>query len=46
VCLTTVQAPWLEVARTAISLLIRLIDGEEVAPETRLPVELILGNTT
>ncbi len=43
--LTTMHAPWIGVARAAISLLVRLIDGETVAPETRLPVEFIAGST-
>ena len=43
--LTTIRAPWVEVARTAISVLVRLIDGEEIPPETRLPVEFIPGDT-
>ena len=43
--LTTVRAPWMEVARAAIPLLVRLIDGEEIPPETRLPVEFVPGDT-
>lgn len=43
--LTTMQAPWSEVARAAIPLLVRLIDGEEIAPETRLPVKFVAGDT-
>ncbi len=45
-CLTTIQAPWMEVARAAIPLLVRLIDGEVIPPETRLPVRLMPGGTT
>ncbi len=44
--LTTVRAPWLQVARTAVDLLVRRIDGEALPAETILPVEFILGDTT
>ena len=44
--LTTVRAPWLQVARTAVDLLMRRIEGESLPAETVLPVELILGDTT
>jgi LacI family transcriptional regulator/LacI family purine nucleotide synthesis repressor len=44
--LTTVRAPWREVARTAIALLSARIEGQEVARETVLPVKLITGGTT
>ena len=44
--LTTVRAPWLQVARTAVDLLMRRIEGEALPAETALPVELILGDTT
>jgi len=43
--LTTVRAPWAEVARTAVELLIAQIQGEAVLQETELPVELICGDT-
>jgi DNA-binding LacI/PurR family transcriptional regulator len=43
--LTTIHAPWTEVARAAIPLLVRLIDGEAIAPETRLPVTFVPGDT-
>ena len=43
--LTTMRAPWIEVARAAIPLLVRLIDGEETPTETRLPVEFVAGDT-
>jgi DNA-binding LacI/PurR family transcriptional regulator len=43
--LTTVRAPWAEVARTAVDLLIAQIQGEPVCQETILPVELICGDT-
>jgi len=44
--LTTVRAPWMEVARTAVDLLVRRIEGESLPAETILPVELVLGDTT
>jgi DNA-binding LacI/PurR family transcriptional regulator len=43
--LTTVRAPWAQVAQTAIKLLVAQIGGERIAQETVLPVELICGNT-
>lgn len=43
--LTTIRAPWLEVAATAVDLLIDLIDGKEVEREVMLPVELVIGDT-
>lgn len=43
--LTTVRAPWAEVARTAVELLIAQIQGEPVPEETELPVELVCGDT-
>jgi LacI family transcriptional regulator/LacI family purine nucleotide synthesis repressor len=44
--LTTVQAPWREVARTAAGILADRIEGKEVPPETTLPVTLKVGTTT
>jgi DNA-binding LacI/PurR family transcriptional regulator len=44
--LTTVRAPWGEVARTAIELIARRLNGEEIPREVILPVELIVGQTT
>jgi DNA-binding LacI/PurR family transcriptional regulator len=44
--LTTIRAPWALVAQTAVKLLVTLIGGTEVSPETILPVELIAGQTT
>lgn len=44
--LTTVRAPWAEVARTAVLYLDAILKGETVPMETVLPVELRLGNTT
>jgi DNA-binding LacI/PurR family transcriptional regulator len=43
--LTTVRAPWAEVARTAVLYLDTLLKGEPVPRETVLPVELIPGHT-
>lgn len=43
---TTVHAPWRDVARTAVSLLVDQIEGKEAPPETLLPVEFVLGDTT
>ena len=43
--LTTVRAPWAQVAQTAIKLLVAQIAGEPIAQETVLPVELVCGNT-
>jgi DNA-binding LacI/PurR family transcriptional regulator len=44
--LTTIHAPWEDVAATAVELLLDLIEGKEVAQETVLPVELVVGETT
>jgi DNA-binding LacI/PurR family transcriptional regulator len=43
--LTTVRAPWADVARTAVSRLVDLLAGQEVPLETRLPVELARAAT-
>jgi DNA-binding LacI/PurR family transcriptional regulator len=43
--LTTVRAPWAEVARRAVNLLGAQLDGEEVSKQTVLPVEWIPGDT-
>ena len=43
--LTTVRAPWAQVASTAITYLVNLLEGIEVPTETILPVELIHGDT-
>ncbi len=43
--LTTIHAPWAEVARTAVSLLVAQHDGQDVPERTVLPVELIVGDT-
>jgi DNA-binding LacI/PurR family transcriptional regulator len=44
--LTTIVAPWSDVAREAVLCLDSLIKGEPVPPETVLPVRLVRGNTT
>jgi DNA-binding LacI/PurR family transcriptional regulator len=43
--LTTVLAPWAEVARSAVRLLVAQIEGEEVPRQTVLPVEFIPGDS-
>ena len=43
--LTTIRAPWKQIACTAVDLLIRRIEGEPLPAETTLPVELVLGDT-
>ncbi len=43
--LTSVRAPWAEVARTAVELLCSRIAGKEVAKETVLPVQMLIGTT-
>jgi DNA-binding LacI/PurR family transcriptional regulator len=43
--LTTVRAPWAEVARTAVQLLITQLEGEAIPRETVLPVTLIAGDS-
>ena len=43
--LTTIRAPWSDVAQTALGLIIRRLAGETVPPETVLPVELVVGQT-
>lgn len=44
--LTTIAAPWAEVARTAVKLLVARCQGQEVPPRTVVPVQLIEGRTT
>lgn len=44
--LTTIHAPWAEVARHAVALLVARCNGEEVPLRTNLPVELVIGETT
>lgn len=43
--LTTIRAPWDEVARKAVELLIAQCNGETVPLRTYFPVELIAGET-
>jgi len=43
--LTTVCAPWAEVAAQAVHCLLALLDGEEAPQETILPVEFMVGDT-
>jgi len=43
--LTTVRAPWAEVALTAVQLLAEQIEGKEIPPETILPVEFTAGHS-
>lgn len=43
--LTTIRAPWHQAAERAIELVLDLIAGHEVPPETVLPVELLVGDT-
>jgi DNA-binding LacI/PurR family transcriptional regulator len=44
--LTTIRAPWIEVAEKSIELLVRRMAGEDIPQETVLPVELVPGDTT
>ncbi len=44
--LTTVSAPWREVTRHAVSLLVSRCNGEDVPMRTELPVEILEGDTT
>ncbi len=44
--LTTILAPWRQVAQTAVSLLIAQKEGNPPPAETMLPVEFMLGETT
>jgi DNA-binding LacI/PurR family transcriptional regulator len=44
--LTTVRAPWAEVGKTAIRLLIELVEGRSAPNLTVLPVEFVRGETT
>lgn len=43
--LATIRAPWAQVARTAVDLLVAQIDGDTVPKETVLPVEFYRGAT-
>jgi DNA-binding LacI/PurR family transcriptional regulator len=44
--LTTIRAPWPDVARTAVGLLAARCEGQDVPERTILPVELLAGDTT
>ena len=44
--LTTVAAPWAEVAKTAVRLLDDHLNGRSVPSRTQLPVRLVAGTTT
>jgi GntR family transcriptional regulator of arabinose operon len=44
--LTTIRAPWAEVARTAVDVLVRSLGGEDIPCETVLPVTFVFGDTT
>ncbi len=44
--LTTIRAPWMQVAERAIALLQDQVKGRSVPAETTLPVELVYGDTT
>lgn len=43
--LVTVQCPWTEVSFEAMKNLVKLLQGEEVSHETRLPVKIVPGDT-
>jgi DNA-binding LacI/PurR family transcriptional regulator len=43
--LTTVCAPWAEVAARAVTYVLELLDGKELPHEMILPVELVVGDT-
>ncbi|MDX1933067.1 MAG: LacI family DNA-binding transcriptional regulator [Capsulimonadales bacterium] len=44
--LTTVRAPWSEVASTAVKVLIDVMEGSDVPQETVLQGQFIIGDTT
>ncbi len=44
--LTTIQAPWADVARTAVEILASQCAGRTVPSRTVLPVNLLVGQTT
>lgn len=44
--MTTVAAPWIQVATHAVKLLVKQWEGGDIQRETLLPVELVVGNTT
>jgi DNA-binding LacI/PurR family transcriptional regulator len=43
--LTTIQAPWSDVAQTAVRMIMHSLDGGDVPRETVLPVTLLPGKT-
>jgi DNA-binding LacI/PurR family transcriptional regulator len=43
--LTTIVAPWSEVANTALSLVVKSLAGESIPLETIMPVHLAIGDT-
>lgn len=43
--LTTIRAPWGDVARRAVTLLAEMLEGREAPVETVVPVELVAGDT-
>ncbi len=43
--LTTIRAPWSQVAHTALALVVQHLGGESIPDETVLPVELVIGDT-
>ena len=44
--LTTICAPWAEVADKAVQMLLALLNGKDLPLETMLPVKLVVGDTT
>lgn len=44
--LTTVLAPWLQVGEVAVDRLLEMCRGEQTIPQTVLPVNLFVGDTT
>ena len=43
--LTTVRAPWSEVAQVALDRIMEVLEGKSVPVETVLPVKLVIGKT-
>ena len=43
--LTTIRAPWADVAVQAVDFLLALLNGKEVPQETICPVQLVIGDT-
>ena len=44
--LTTIRAPWVDVAAQAVTYVLKLLNEQEIPQETILPVEFIEGDTT